>query len=77
MMTTVRTEQSYSVLFGKFEKLWNDISVRLSEEEIKDALAGLIGEQSQIKEPNVGISQRLKEKSYREICLARGLMNNA
>jgi hypothetical protein len=54
------TEQKYSFLFGKLEKFWNEILIGLSEEEIKNELAGLVDEESQIKEPNVGTSERLK-----------------
>lgn len=71
------TAQEYATLFGKFEKLWNEILIGLPEEQIKNELAGLIDEESQIKEPNVGTSERLKVKSYQEICAARGLLKNA
>ena len=71
------TEKKYSILFGKFEKLWNEILLGLSEEEIKNNLAGLVDEEAEIKEPNVVTSERLKVKSYQEICAARGLLSNA
>jgi hypothetical protein len=67
------TGQKYSILFGKFEKLWNEILLGLPEEEIKSELAGLIDEEALIKEPNIGTSKRLQWKIYREICSSRGL----
>lgn len=71
------TEHKYSILLGKFEKLWNEILLGLSEAEIKNELAGLIDEESQIKEPNFRTNERLKAKIYQEICAARGLLSNA
>lgn len=68
------TQKKYSLLYGRFEHLWQEISVgQLAENEILAKLAPLTEDLVQIEEPNVVDSKRLKRESFDEICAARGL----